>query len=531
MHMRKRNLCNPNLRNRNLRDKERGIALLIVLMALFLISAIGMGMIFMSNTETSINQNYKDTQLAFFAMRGGLEEMRDRMRSNSVNPIPLPTAMPGSASPANSIIYITNPGASETVVPATYSTNNNYFDDEFCHETFSGLTTVPLGTPCNSTATAPPPGSVGTYVASTSPYTGTSSSLKYKWVRITLKQNGTFPTAPVDSGIASSQVCWDTGNTKEVSANALGYTDCDHAKAAGLTVGPVYIVTSLAYTPQGSRRIGQYEAAAASITPPPSALGLDGPGSSFSPAPTSNNYVTSGINGDGPAPPAVPGCSPTSPVSVPAISTGDDPGRLTVVADIPTNRYGNYPGTVPPLPALVLPSVINEGPTGGNQLSGQWSTPAQLNSLVATIANGADVTINCAIGTPCSGSPPYGTPTAPQITYVTGDLNFGSTSGAGVLVVTGTLNVTGQSTFDGLVLVIGQGAMSVGGGGDGTFYGAVFLANTNAHTSPYAQLATLGPTLMQWNGGGKNGIYYNSCWADIGNRLHYIVVASREEMY
>jgi len=114
---------------------------------------------------------------------------------------------------------------------------------------------------------------------------------------------------------------------------------------------------------------------------------------------------------------------------------------------------------------------------------------------------------------------------------VTGDLNFGSTSGAGVLVVTGTLNVTGQSTFDGLVLVIGQGAMSVGGGGDGTFYGAVFLANTNAHTSPYAQLATLGPTLMQWNGGGKNGIYYNSCWADIGNRLHYIVVASREEMY
>ncbi len=61
MHMRKRNLCNPNLRNRNLRNKERGIALLIVLMALFLISAVGMGMIFMSNTETSINQNYKDT--------------------------------------------------------------------------------------------------------------------------------------------------------------------------------------------------------------------------------------------------------------------------------------------------------------------------------------------------------------------------------------------------------------------------------------------------------------------------------------
>jgi len=118
---------------------------------------------------------------------------------------------------------------------------------------------------------------------------------------------------------------------------------------------------------------------------------------------------------------------------------------------------------------------------------------------------------------------------------VNGDFNFPSTSGAGVLVVTGNLTITGSATFDGLILVIGQGVMSVGGGGDGKFYGAVFLAQTNSRlsttTPPYAQLATLGSPLMQWNGGGKNGIYYNSCWADIGNHLHYMVVASREEMY
>src|SRR5229473_8308280 len=114
----------------NSRKSERGMALIIALLLLLLVSAVGLGMIYMSTTETSINTNYKDTQLAFFAMRGGLEEMRDRMRSNSVNPITLPTAMPGTA---NSIIYIRNPGASETVDPATYSTNNNYFDDEFCH--------------------------------------------------------------------------------------------------------------------------------------------------------------------------------------------------------------------------------------------------------------------------------------------------------------------------------------------------------------------------------------------------------------
>ncbi len=76
--MRKHNLCN----------KERGVALLIALLALLLISAVGLGMVYMSSTETSINSNYKDTQSAFFSMRGGLEEMRDRMRSNSVPPVP-----------------------------------------------------------------------------------------------------------------------------------------------------------------------------------------------------------------------------------------------------------------------------------------------------------------------------------------------------------------------------------------------------------------------------------------------------------
>src|SRR5260370_35401631 len=107
--MRKRNL-------RNLRNNERGIALLIVLMALFLIAAIGMGMICMSNTETAVNQNYRDTQLAFFAMRGGLEEMRDRMRTNAPSPITVPTVMPGTT--AGSIVYTpTAAGPSEPVLP------------------------------------------------------------------------------------------------------------------------------------------------------------------------------------------------------------------------------------------------------------------------------------------------------------------------------------------------------------------------------------------------------------------------------
>ena len=111
----------------------------------------------------------------------------------------------------------------------------------------------------------------------------------------------------------------------------------------------------------------------------------------------------------------------------------------------------------------------------------------------------------------------------------------GGTTGAGVLVVTGSLLVTGHMSFNGLILVIGQGIMTVSGGGDGTIYGQLFIAKTNSSdgttTPPYQQLAAVGQPTLSWNGGGKAAIYYNSCWADRLNLMHYIVVASREEMY
>src|SRR5579863_6250289 len=155
---------------------ERGIALIVALLALLLVSAVGLGLIYMSSTETSINSNYKDTQLAFFSMRAGLEEMRDRMRSQSLQPSPAlafpltPANMPGTA--ANSIVYITNPGAGDNVDPKTFG--NTFFDDEFCHEQFAAVlgSPTPVGTSCTAGA---PGGSVAPYVASMSPHTGTAS--------------------------------------------------------------------------------------------------------------------------------------------------------------------------------------------------------------------------------------------------------------------------------------------------------------------------------------------------------------------
>lgn len=559
------------MRQNNLRKHERGMALILSLLALLLISAVGLGMIYMSNTETSINTNYRDTQTAFFAMRAGLEEGRDRLRSNSLlnlppygPPLVLPTAFPPAA---GSIVYITNPaGPADAVTPQTFGTT--YFDDEFCHESFvgSGVAWVASGTPCNA-AGAVPPGSWVT-IGSQDPNTNTASAMKYKWVRVTLKQNGTtgtpgnINTYTDSTQPANAQVCWDGTLLKERVSTAMGalLTTCALAKNAGFNVQPVYLITSMAITPQGSRRVGQYEAGAYMITPPTNALALDGPGATFNKAPNSANFGINGYNSGDPANAGAPpnntyapwngpggqaACTSTTPAVVPAIAVGDATGATNMYNDIPSNRTGLYTGSTPLVgvpPAPATPSIQNEGPgtaqypsTNSLATGSNWSTPTQLNQLAQSMANQANLTLNCPInGTPaglpsCKGGP-YGSDAAPKITYINGDAEV--SGGAGVLVVTGTLTMDGNVNFDGLILVIGQGIMNVKGGGGGQVNGSVFIANTNSQTAPYTQqLAALGSPTLNWNGGGSNFIQYNSCWADYGSFMQYQLVASREEMY
>src|SRR5713101_8128471 len=60
---------------------ERGVALIIALLVLLLITAVGIGMIIMSNTETNVSSNFRDEQTAYFAAKAGIEEVRDRLRA------------------------------------------------------------------------------------------------------------------------------------------------------------------------------------------------------------------------------------------------------------------------------------------------------------------------------------------------------------------------------------------------------------------------------------------------------------------
>src|SRR5947207_5376987 len=72
-------------RGKNSRTPERGVALVVALLMLLLISAALMGMVMMSNTETNISSNFRDEQTAFFSSKGGIEEVRDRLRSGATD--------------------------------------------------------------------------------------------------------------------------------------------------------------------------------------------------------------------------------------------------------------------------------------------------------------------------------------------------------------------------------------------------------------------------------------------------------------
>src|SRR6266702_4402390 len=98
-------------------QRERGIALMVVLFALLLLSVVGLGMMYSTNMETSINGNYRDKQTAFYAALAGLQEARERIRtSGQTYAITPPTLLP-SISGAN-LIYIVSDAS---VIPYDYN--------------------------------------------------------------------------------------------------------------------------------------------------------------------------------------------------------------------------------------------------------------------------------------------------------------------------------------------------------------------------------------------------------------------------
>ena len=119
----------------------------MALLALMLLSGIGLILMSESDAETRVNQNYHDSQVAYFDARAGIEEARARIAAGDA--LVIPTAMPSATN--NQVIYIINKrSSSETVTP--WNAASTYRDTEICQENYNiagmanpGAVLVPCG--------------------------------------------------------------------------------------------------------------------------------------------------------------------------------------------------------------------------------------------------------------------------------------------------------------------------------------------------------------------------------------------------
>jgi hypothetical protein len=471
------------------RKSARGVALFIAIFALLLISVVALALMLMAGTESAINSNYKSSVQAFYDAKAGLEEGRGRMWSGNPNAFGTFVVAPGSTMAVGQIRYILNPAAGETVNPTDMSTTNVFADRQYATEWGSN-----------------PPSSTPT-IASNSTQAGIAGPL-YKWVRIT-------PRTEKSAGIDVN------GDGTLDNLNPLFYDGTQQFRAdqipVGVTAFQVFEVTALSVTPTGSRRMVQYTVAPTSLNLNlPSAVTFDG-GSPFYNAPSSNPFSMNGNDRSGSNP--MPGCTIPAQPPKPAIGVVNTADIPTAESNIPSNRLNDYLGAgVPPATA----SVRNVAPLAPNE-----QTVASLQNLVQNITSVA----NNVLTGPVNGltAAQLGSATNPQITVVNGDLTLnGNNTGYGLLLVTGTLTFSGDNGWRGIVLVIGQGNMQENGGGNNEIDGAVFIAKTLDSTTGLP-LATLGTPSLNWNGGGGDGVYYDSCWINNATSgLTYKVLSFRE---
>ena len=89
------------------KQSESGIALLIAIFALMLISAVAISLIVASGTESSLAGNYRSSTSAYYAGFAGLEEARGRVVPS--NPNYFDPAAGAPFLPVGTLRYIVNP--------------------------------------------------------------------------------------------------------------------------------------------------------------------------------------------------------------------------------------------------------------------------------------------------------------------------------------------------------------------------------------------------------------------------------------
>jgi hypothetical protein len=251
---------------RTKRRNEQGMALLLALFTLLLLSGIGLCMILASTTETRIDANYGGSLRSYYAARSGLEEVRDRINLPTNSQISLATMLPqdiaGNMNGFTGVLYVLNPTGGEVVDPTDPA--SPYYDDQLCHDYNSGVSVS------NSKCTVQPSTANWNLTQPAAQSPAQQAPLGYKWVRINIKTNRMAAPYYVDQvGAAAtldSRICWD-GEAEQLTPG----TTNPSCEANGMQT--VYMLSSLAATaqtggPNGSHKLLRLEVVAPSIRPP-----------------------------------------------------------------------------------------------------------------------------------------------------------------------------------------------------------------------------------------------------------------------
>jgi hypothetical protein len=123
-----------------------------------------------------------------------------------------------------------------------------------------------------------------------------------------------------------------------------------------------------------------------------------------------------------------------------------------------------------------------------------------------------------------------------RIVVVNGNCVLGSGTGFGILLVRGSLTLTGSFRWNGLVLVMGQGLIATMGSASGTISGGILVARTRADDrGPSNELGTMlvtpGPVDVDFSGSGNSLQLENPGAASldlVNQRFPYLPIAIRE---
>lgn len=189
---------------------------------------------------------------------------------------------------------------------------------------------------------------------------------------------------------------------------------------------------------------------------------------------------------------------PVAALPAVAVSTVNQAGAQTVIDNL--NAQGGGTPQVTPSTAAALTSS---------------NTPDFLSSADkarAFLVSSADIATQAGrhFATQADVTGGFGTSSAPLTTFIDNyggaAVNLGSGyQGCGLLIVTGPLITQGNTDFEGLILVLGNGTFNRNGNGNGHIDGGIIVANFDPNGT-----GGFGNPVFSVNGGGNSDVRYNS---------------------